>query len=57
MKTNNDKLSFAGVVSLATEDRPQRPMLEVAFKESPTDFFDPVNRVKAQINTTIVREQ
>ena len=32
MKTNNDKLSFTGVVSLATEDRPQRPMLEVAFK-------------------------
>ncbi|PUZ38885.1 hypothetical protein GQ55_9G231900 [Panicum hallii var. hallii] len=32
MKTNNDKLSFAGVVSLATEDRPQRPILEVAFK-------------------------
>nr|XP_034575337.1 ABC transporter G family member 25-like isoform X2 [Setaria viridis] len=32
MKINNDKLTFSGVVSLATEDRPQRPMLEVAFR-------------------------
>jgi len=36
MKTNNDKLSFAGVVSLATEYRPQRPMLQVAFQRSNT---------------------
>lgn len=32
MKKNNDKLTFSGVVSLATENRPQRPMLEVAFR-------------------------
>ncbi|CAL4933868.1 unnamed protein product [Urochloa decumbens] len=31
-KINNDKLTFAGVVSLATEHRPRRPMLEVAFR-------------------------
>jgi ABC-type multidrug transport system fused ATPase/permease subunit len=32
MKTNNDKLTFSGVVSLATEIRPRRPTLEVAFR-------------------------
>ncbi|CAN6293402.1 unnamed protein product [Urochloa humidicola] len=31
-KINNDKLTFSGVVSLLTQDRPRRPMLEVAFK-------------------------
>ncbi|CAN6305033.1 unnamed protein product, partial [Urochloa humidicola] len=31
-KINNDKLTFSGVVSLVTQDRPQRPMLEVAFR-------------------------
>lgn len=32
MKINNDKLTFSGVVSLATENRPRRPMLEVTFR-------------------------
>src|SRR6266542_1208453 len=32
MQLDNDKLTFSGVVFLATEDRQRRPMLEVAFR-------------------------